>query len=392
MIESIRLDDLEEAHLLRLIENGVTESATLEYKRELYGPRDKDKKEFLKDVCAFANAHGGSIIIGVEENNGLPTKLCGIAGISADEVIRRFDSLLRDALQPRLIRVEWRAIQLGNGHTVIVLRVPRSLNAPHRVGFQGWNKFFVRNAAGVHEVSVEELRDLFLSAQHLEDRVRAFRADRIMRLKAGETPRPTSLLPGVVLHITPLSALTAGSAVDVVAAYEKPECFIPLGATGFDQHLNFDGMLTTTGDGTSRRPTPAYCQLFRNGCVEAVRSYQSDSGPAPLNIQRIEELLVKRTRGIVSGLVALGLSPPFVVMPSLLGVRDVSIIYGPSKFERPPPFDRDDLILPEVVLQDVSFQTGWADGFRTTFDVIWQGVGIRGSPGFDKEGAWRGDQ
>jgi len=35
------------------------ESQTLDFKRELPGIDDRAKQEFLKDVCAFANASGG---------------------------------------------------------------------------------------------------------------------------------------------------------------------------------------------------------------------------------------------------------------------------------------------------------------------------------------------
>lgn len=37
-----------------LIANGIGESRTLEYKQELPGPADENKKEFLADVSSFA--------------------------------------------------------------------------------------------------------------------------------------------------------------------------------------------------------------------------------------------------------------------------------------------------------------------------------------------------
>jgi predicted HTH transcriptional regulator len=46
----------------------VRESATLDYKLDVFPPGDKgERNEFLADVVAFANAAGGDIIYGVEE-------------------------------------------------------------------------------------------------------------------------------------------------------------------------------------------------------------------------------------------------------------------------------------------------------------------------------------
>lgn len=394
-IRSVSIEALEEAHLLRLIGDGVAESAELEYKRDSYGGRDQDKKEFLKDASAFANTDGGDIVIGMEEAEGIPVNLIGVAGINVDAEILRLDNLLRDAVQPRLLGVQWRPVPLAGGQAAIVLRIPRSLNGPHRVAFQGWNKFFVRNAAGVHEVSVDELRDLFLSAHRLEERVRAFRIDRIMKLKSGETPRPVVLRPGVLLHIVPLSALASGASVDVLAAYDNCAPFVPIGASGCSNHFNFDGMLTTVGDADAGRPISAYCQLFRNGCVETVRGYgrECQEEDHVIAIPPIEGMLVAWTRRIVAGLSTLGVRPPFVVMPGLLGVHDLTVTYDRlAHFDPPLPFDRDDLILPELLLMDATFVAGWADTFKPLFDANWQGVGFRGSPGFNSEGRWRGDQ
>ena len=57
-LEAIGTDTLN-----RLIANGVAESRTLEYKRDLPNPKDKDsKREFLADVTSFANSQGGDLL------------------------------------------------------------------------------------------------------------------------------------------------------------------------------------------------------------------------------------------------------------------------------------------------------------------------------------------
>ncbi len=62
-LSSISVDDI-----LELVSNRVPERSDLEYKREPYGTSNTDRLEMLRDVAAMANARGGYIIIGIEED------------------------------------------------------------------------------------------------------------------------------------------------------------------------------------------------------------------------------------------------------------------------------------------------------------------------------------
>jgi predicted HTH transcriptional regulator len=66
-------DHIAERDLQSLVENGVAEGILFDYKGELYGASDSEKREFLKDVSSFANTTGGHIIIGMTEDGGVPT-------------------------------------------------------------------------------------------------------------------------------------------------------------------------------------------------------------------------------------------------------------------------------------------------------------------------------
>lgn len=59
---------MDENTLKKFLEYRYSEGLYLDYKEQISGRNDKEKKrEFLKDVTAFANAHGGNILIGVKE-------------------------------------------------------------------------------------------------------------------------------------------------------------------------------------------------------------------------------------------------------------------------------------------------------------------------------------
>ena len=184
-ISAIPLDQVSEADLQRLVDNRVPENITLEFKREAYGANDQAKKEWLKDISALANTAGGDLIIGVEEEDGVASKLVGISSTTADEEIRRLEAILQDGLEPRLIGTQIRPVDLSAGGFVLVVRVLRSWNAPHRVVYQRSNRFYGRNAVSAFELGVEQLRNAFLGVAETERQLTDFRLERLMRLKSG---------------------------------------------------------------------------------------------------------------------------------------------------------------------------------------------------------------
>ena len=65
-----------EEDLFELISLGEQESLVLDYKAsDALGQTDKKKNELSKDVSAFANSAGGTIVYGMLENGHVPTAL-----------------------------------------------------------------------------------------------------------------------------------------------------------------------------------------------------------------------------------------------------------------------------------------------------------------------------
>jgi predicted HTH transcriptional regulator len=159
------VESITSADILRLVEEGIPESRSLDYKRDLLGNRDKDKKEFLADVSSFANTGGGVIIFGIDEqrdedggNTGVPFRILGIGDTSPDEAIRRMDNIIRDGLDPVLDGgVIIRGVPIGDD-TVLVVGIPRSVMAPHMVIFKNHGRFYGRASAGRFQMDVRQLR------------------------------------------------------------------------------------------------------------------------------------------------------------------------------------------------------------------------------------------
>lgn len=141
--------------------NEVSEGRRLEFKRDLPGRSDDEIKEFLADVSAMANAHGGDIIIGVSDEDGVAEAIPGLDSQQIEGAILAIENRLRDNLEPRLsgVRIAW--LGQDDERVVIVIRVPSSLSAPHRVTYKNWGRFFTRGNMGKSEMDTHELRRAF---------------------------------------------------------------------------------------------------------------------------------------------------------------------------------------------------------------------------------------
>jgi hypothetical protein len=93
MWEDKRLRDITEADVRQIVDSGLEEHLQLEYKSALYDNNHQGSKESLLDICMFANAGGGILLIGISEQreaNGQPT---GIPDPNADlgiDLLRRW--------------------------------------------------------------------------------------------------------------------------------------------------------------------------------------------------------------------------------------------------------------------------------------------------------------
>ncbi len=65
-----RLDDVDLSDIETLRENKALESRFIDFKAKAIGGAEKDKREFLADVTAFANVAGGDLILGVRTKDG----------------------------------------------------------------------------------------------------------------------------------------------------------------------------------------------------------------------------------------------------------------------------------------------------------------------------------
>lgn len=345
------IHELELADIQTLIDNGVPEGRMLDYKRDLYGGGDAEKKEFLCDVSALANTVGGHLIIGVDEEDRIPKRMTPVEIKDVDTEQQRFENLLRTAVDPPIRGVEFQPVDAGDGKYILVIEVPRSLSRPHAVNHKGHWRFYGRNSIGKYPYEVDDVRKAILQSETLAVRIRNFRNDRLAQISVGETPMPLDKGAKIVLHLIPVSAFELGQRYEVntLSNAELPtlrrEC--P------SRRPNFDGCVTYAADSDAGLSFN-YTQIFHSGVVEAVDALSLAGRDKKMIASRIlEQMLTRALSRYMSALAKLDVDCPLWVGVSLLGVKGYLLavdyrVWGDSIH----PIDRHELIVPEIRVED----------------------------------------
>lgn len=203
------LDKIDRDDLEQLLSNTVLESKTIEYKRQLPNDSDKEKKGFLADISSFANASGGDLIFGIEEEKGYPKSIDGMEIDNIDEEIRKYENIIRYGIEPR-VNFETRPVNISDKKFVLVFRVKKSWIGPHRVIYQGHDKFYSRNTKEKYPLDTSELRTAFNFSHTIIEQISKFKTERIIQIIANNFPAPLSEGAKIVLHLIPLESFSPG--------------------------------------------------------------------------------------------------------------------------------------------------------------------------------------
>ncbi|TCO79235.1 putative DNA-binding protein [Plasticicumulans lactativorans] len=385
-IERAEFDRITEQDLQELVEAQVPEGLRLDFKLTCYGKSDSDKRELLKDASALANSHGGHLIIGIEEIEGVATNVVGV-DTDADAEILRMEQILRNAIEPPISGIRMRSIPLTNGRKVLLLRIPRSWRPPHRVTAQSINKFYARHSAGVHEPSIEELRALFDQSSSALERARQFRNDRLDLIDKGYGDRPLASNGRLFIHIIPIAAFSGFLNLDVEAIHEQEKKFHPLDALQRSPRFNFHGFINERGGDQNC----GYTQVFRNGIVEATKAniIKRDHKHSIIKAPTLEKCIFQQLPIYLDALKDMRVPPPLTIMITLKDTKGAYyIVKQYTRFDEVPTLPDDTLFLPECVLEDYGSTLDYHKAIRPAFDALWNAIGYAKAGFFNEEGLW----
>jgi hypothetical protein len=206
-----------EANVTSLVTAGAVEDFDLDFKEQLYGNGDSDKRALAGDVAAMANTAGGLIVIGVQEDNHARAAAAPGLPLSDDET-RRMTQIL--AMISPLPVFEIRAVPSAAdpNHGFYFLAVARSSRAPHAVPFNQGLRYPKRNGSTIRYLSEPEVADAYrertFGSQNQTDRLDEIVSDALGRLDKTDYPwlvvAQMPELPGdLVIDSAGLSAIQA---------------------------------------------------------------------------------------------------------------------------------------------------------------------------------------
>ena len=153
------LDLKNKADLQRLVDEGLEESLTLDYKASPSLSRDgKGPEELCKDVCALANSAGGQLIYGIEEDKaaGKPSKLDD--GVQDAKINKEWiEQILNSKVQPRMDGVRIQRIDMETGKFGYVISVEQSQTGPHQAPDGKYYKRFNFQSVPMHDYEIRDI-------------------------------------------------------------------------------------------------------------------------------------------------------------------------------------------------------------------------------------------
>lgn len=138
-----------------------------------------DLKEYgrdalLQSVVAFANSYGGDLIVGIRETKGQPGRAESVTPIrECDDAAHRLSQAAAAIIDPPIPNLQFRGVRIQGNDGVVVMRVPKSRLAPHRLTSKLHCYQRVRHET--KEMSMRQIQDLtFAVARGLEGVDRRF--------------------------------------------------------------------------------------------------------------------------------------------------------------------------------------------------------------------------
>ena len=158
-MELTRKEQWDENDILNLITNKAEENIHLEFKSAgSLENTDKKKFEITKDIAAFANADGGILIYGIEEENHIANRVSFIDGTTyTKEWLENIvtGGIYRNISDLRILPVRFGGLM---EQTVYVVDIPISYDAPH---MNKEKRFYKRNNFQVLQMEEYEIRELY---------------------------------------------------------------------------------------------------------------------------------------------------------------------------------------------------------------------------------------
>jgi len=150
-----------EHEILQIIASGQEEFIELDFKRaDSLNNTDSNKRELAKDISAFANTIGGTIIYGIEEDNTPPHKAVKLSPVDPRAATKEWiEQVINSRIQPRLSGVRIQPVSLPKsapGSVAYVISIPEGATA-YQASDQRYYKRFNFESVPMYDYEIRQI-------------------------------------------------------------------------------------------------------------------------------------------------------------------------------------------------------------------------------------------
>jgi hypothetical protein len=190
------LDKLTFEDIKKLKDDKIPESKILDYKRE-----EIEKKELLQHICGFANADGGFLIFGIEEDDSNPPIPKNLTGLSKENFnIEQTEQIINGNIEPRLtFELSPPIYESSNKEKFfIVIRIPEGPDKPYMSNVD--DRFYIRRNYQTPRMSEIEISSMYRQRFSAPETVKEYLKETIDYNTAVTTPLKQADKPIVFGH------------------------------------------------------------------------------------------------------------------------------------------------------------------------------------------------
>lgn len=367
-----------------LVNEHQPESQWLDFKRKLPEKSSEGQQEYASDLVAFANAEGGRLVFGIEEDkDGRASRVVGIEEM-AEAATQRLQSYGSNYVYPRIQGLRVQPVIAKEG-AVVVVEIPKQYSGPFQTHVGTQQRFLVRTGRQRTQMSYKQLSDAFHDADSLQQRIMQWHSDRVAFLRELDHIQTS---PWVALHLLPISSFMGASRVDIQllrgASFDfSGQCL--------NSRANYDGLVMMLGAPTPS-PTEDYVQWFRNGSVEvAWRFSRVGNHTNPLQSIKTSQRMVQTLPRCANLLASLDVVGPCFVLLTMMGVRGHPLSFSMgNEAMHSSAADRDVMMVGPRFVPDLRNLAETPLVFvKEVLDQMFQAFGEDDCPYFDQDGQVR---
>lgn len=317
----------------------LPESQNLEYKRYVFDGgkfkslTEKEKNKLGQVISSFANSDGGSIIIGITEDENHNPSILTDVGVNNEEFEnweQSFRQYISSKIKPVIYGIDCYIEQVEDKN-LIKIDVPMSLTKPHAINNGSKDELYIRYGNMTNPMLLDDLRNAFEDKNITENKIINFKNERLSMILGNEILGDLDNNSALVIHIIPETSVKLNNYIDLKKAEDKQKLDVfsptPLGGIRRGNVIyNMDGLFVHY-EAFNVLPN-SYTQLFHNGSLEVTevrlmnQLNESDNKSYIYDWWKLERLLVSKIYSLTNVMQEIQISKPYYVFVTLLNVKE----------------------------------------------------------------------